>query len=184
MLLGAPSGANIAVRLGARCWVSCHDGDKDVQGLATGWVKTRRWDRDTLERAVTGDGMDAIDVFCPTKGQEQEREKGDSLLPLPPPAGEKLELRRVGSKLRLWPITPSSSSKDCTEGPPERQGRDEASPAEGNSISSSPLTTTTIATAAGASGKAKNNKGTQIIDLASGEVVVLTSEGPWDVFRG
>ncbi|KAI1498869.1 hypothetical protein F5X99DRAFT_392042 [Biscogniauxia marginata] len=46
---GVPTGAEIATKLGARIWVSAHDGEKDVRGLATGMLKTRRWGRDEVE---------------------------------------------------------------------------------------------------------------------------------------
>lgn len=215
VLLGAPAGRDIAVRLGARCWVSCHDGDKDVRGLATGWVRTWRWDRDTLERAVTGEGRDAVGVFGgggggggggrgrshhqqQDQGEDLEKETGGS------PrggggGGEKLELRRVGSKLRLWPIPSSLSlSKDyihnnhhhnhhhnnhshITERKTERETSLASAPPP-PPPPLPPLITNTNSTT-GPTTKL-DNQGTQVIDLASGEMVVLTSEGPWNVFRG
>ncbi|KAI1096080.1 hypothetical protein F5B19DRAFT_218299 [Rostrohypoxylon terebratum] len=50
---GVSTGAEIATRLGARVWVSAHDGEKDVRGLATGMLKTRRWNRDEVETALS-----------------------------------------------------------------------------------------------------------------------------------
>ncbi|KAI2473518.1 hypothetical protein F4781DRAFT_136286 [Annulohypoxylon bovei var. microspora] len=49
---GVPTGAEIATRLGARVWISAHDGEKDVRGLATGMLKTRRWKREEVESAL------------------------------------------------------------------------------------------------------------------------------------
>ncbi|CAJ2501456.1 Uu.00g043090.m01.CDS01 [Anthostomella pinea] len=49
---GAPTGAEIAARLGARIWVSAHDGEKDVRGLGTGMLKTRRWKHEEVEGAI------------------------------------------------------------------------------------------------------------------------------------
>ncbi|KAI1107883.1 hypothetical protein F4804DRAFT_296237 [Jackrogersella minutella] len=49
---GVPTGAEIATRLGARVWISAHDGEKDVRGLATGMLKTRRWNREEVEGAL------------------------------------------------------------------------------------------------------------------------------------
>ncbi|KAK3330352.1 hypothetical protein B0H66DRAFT_579645 [Apodospora peruviana] len=43
VLLGAPAGIETASRLGARAWVSTHDGDKIVKGIATGFLRTRKW---------------------------------------------------------------------------------------------------------------------------------------------
>lgn len=49
---GVPTGAEIATRLGARVWISAHDAEKDVRGLATGMLKTKRWQREEVERAL------------------------------------------------------------------------------------------------------------------------------------
>ncbi|KAI1428263.1 hypothetical protein F5Y12DRAFT_782699 [Xylaria sp. FL1777] len=49
---GVPYGAEIASKLGARLWISAHDGEKDVRGLATGLLKTRRWKDDEIEAAL------------------------------------------------------------------------------------------------------------------------------------
>lgn len=210
VLLGAPAGREIAVRLGAKCWVSCHDGDKDVKGLATGWVKTRRWERSVLERAVTGEGRDLVDAFGETPwDNDKEKEKSHKMNS----AGEnKRELRRVGSKLRLWPSPPPSMpSKDNKNIPlnNEEVGLERKSSKGREIIPSLPpvkvgdifsptsttttTTTTTPLTKSSTIGMASptnmnssnsSNQGTHIIDLASGEMVLLTSEGPWNMFRG
>ncbi|KAI3343027.1 hypothetical protein F4824DRAFT_510325 [Ustulina deusta] len=49
---GVPYGAEIASKLGARLWISAHDGEKDVRGLATGLLKTRRWKDEEIEDAL------------------------------------------------------------------------------------------------------------------------------------
>ncbi|KAI2629606.1 hypothetical protein GGR54DRAFT_269603 [Hypoxylon sp. NC1633] len=49
---GSPAGAQIASRLGARVWLSAHDGEKRVRGLATGLLRTRRWGREEVEGAL------------------------------------------------------------------------------------------------------------------------------------
>ncbi|KAI0428430.1 hypothetical protein F5Y09DRAFT_332604 [Xylaria sp. FL1042] len=49
---GVPYGAEIASKLGARLWISAHDGEKDVRGLATGLLKTRRWKDEEIEGAL------------------------------------------------------------------------------------------------------------------------------------
>ncbi|KAH8675496.1 hypothetical protein BX600DRAFT_507733 [Xylariales sp. PMI_506] len=48
-------GAEIARRLGARVWASAHDGDKDVRGLATGFLKVRRWGMDEIQCSIESD---------------------------------------------------------------------------------------------------------------------------------
>ncbi|KAK7924773.1 hypothetical protein PG985_006827 [Apiospora marii] len=50
---GLPAGAEIARRLCARVWLSAHDGDKDVRGLATGLLKTRKYGRDEVLGVVS-----------------------------------------------------------------------------------------------------------------------------------
>ncbi|KAI0483078.1 hypothetical protein GGR56DRAFT_223686 [Xylariaceae sp. FL0804] len=52
---GVPYGAEIATKLGAKVWVSAHDGEKDVQGLATAMLKTRRWRQEDIEGAMNPD---------------------------------------------------------------------------------------------------------------------------------
>lgn len=239
VVLGAPAGRDIAVKLHARCWLSCHDGEKDVKGLATGWVKTRRWDRDVLERAVTGQGRDVEDVFSSTAAGggggdwnnsssggggsgskwENNRTTTKKMMdrghqPVMTAGEKKLELRRVGSKLRLWPspsskedawmtsgittITTNNKNKNNNVEQEQEPERREAPPvirAVDSSIISPTITTTAAATAAttplttttisvAKTPTKANIQGTQIIDLASGEMVVLTSDGPWNVFRG
>jgi hypothetical protein len=49
---GVPYGAKIAAKLGARAWISAHDGEKNIRGLATGMLKTRRWRDDEIEGAL------------------------------------------------------------------------------------------------------------------------------------
>ncbi|KAK3383851.1 hypothetical protein B0T24DRAFT_65203 [Lasiosphaeria ovina] len=48
ILLGAPAGAETASRLGARAWISAHDGDKLVSGIATGFLRTRKRRREDV----------------------------------------------------------------------------------------------------------------------------------------
>ncbi|OTB08702.1 hypothetical protein M426DRAFT_7428 [Hypoxylon sp. CI-4A] len=54
---GVPAGAEIATRLGARVWLSAHDGEKDVRGLATTMLKTKRWNREEVEGALSPHAM-------------------------------------------------------------------------------------------------------------------------------
>ncbi|KAI1477009.1 hypothetical protein F4774DRAFT_420447 [Daldinia eschscholtzii] len=49
---GVPAGAEIATRLGARIWLSAHDAEKEVRGLVTGMLKTKRWRREEVEGAL------------------------------------------------------------------------------------------------------------------------------------
>lgn len=53
---GMPIGAEIATRLGARVWVSAHDGEKEVRGLATGMLRTRKWKREEAMELVSPRG--------------------------------------------------------------------------------------------------------------------------------
>lgn len=49
---GVPFGAEIASKLGARLWISAHDGEKDVRGLATALLKTYRWNDEEIESVL------------------------------------------------------------------------------------------------------------------------------------
>lgn len=53
---GAPAGQETAVRLGARAWVSAHDGDKDVDGLMTKMLRARRYAREEVQRGLAPGG--------------------------------------------------------------------------------------------------------------------------------
>lgn len=50
---GVPTGAEIASKLYARVWVSAHDGEKDVRGLATSLLRTRRYKREEVEEVIS-----------------------------------------------------------------------------------------------------------------------------------
>ncbi|TGJ85235.1 hypothetical protein E0Z10_g3563 [Xylaria hypoxylon] len=67
---GAPYGAETASKLGARLWISAHDGEKDVRGLATGLLKTRRWKDEEIEGALEN-GLRGL-----RNGQGTDQDKG------------------------------------------------------------------------------------------------------------
>ncbi|KAI1866561.1 hypothetical protein JX265_007862 [Neoarthrinium moseri] len=50
---GTLTGAEIANKLGARCWVSAHDGEKEVRGLATQLLKVKQWRREEIVGLVS-----------------------------------------------------------------------------------------------------------------------------------
>ncbi|KAI1435284.1 hypothetical protein GGR50DRAFT_694301 [Xylaria sp. CBS 124048] len=66
---GVPYGAEIASKLGARLWISAHDGEKKVRGLATGLLKTRRWEVDEVECAIESE----------LDGNSSDRKKGQKI---------------------------------------------------------------------------------------------------------
>ncbi|OLN95853.1 hypothetical protein CCHL11_05031 [Colletotrichum chlorophyti] len=53
---GMPAGQETAAALGARAWVSTHDGDKHVRGLATGLLKTKKYARQPSHRGRRAGG--------------------------------------------------------------------------------------------------------------------------------
>ncbi|KAI0441154.1 hypothetical protein F4803DRAFT_563231 [Xylaria telfairii] len=100
---GVPYGAEIASKLGARLWISAHDGEKDVRGFATGLLKTRRW-RDEEIRGALENGFDetanvrkggAISIQDKTKDTRQ----GDCTQILRLDCGEEILVSGTG---RLW----------------------------------------------------------------------------------
>lgn len=132
MLLGAPAGREIALRLGARVWVSCHDGAKEVKGLATGWLRTKKWEREDVQRGV-----------C--EKDEQER----------------AAMVRTGARKKDWETRPAT-----------------ADPAR------APLTPRSLQSSLSTAERVSGRMGTQVLDLASGEEIVLTSEGVWEASDG
>ncbi|KAI0404364.1 hypothetical protein F4802DRAFT_252926 [Xylaria palmicola] len=73
---GVPCGAEIASTLGARLWISAHDGDKDVRGLATGLLKTRRWDDDEIQAAIEHGPGGIASAQRTGHSDSQDRRKG------------------------------------------------------------------------------------------------------------
>lgn len=136
VLLGAPAGREIALRLGAQVWVSCHDGAKEVRGLATGWLRTRRWGLEDVQRVV-----------C--ERREREREEAERL---------RTRTRREVKR----------KNKGSGVGRPVTASPEIAPPAQ--------RMTRSRYSAMGKDGRT----GTQVLDLASGEEVFLTSEGVWN----
>ncbi|KAI1114339.1 hypothetical protein F5Y14DRAFT_173172 [Nemania sp. NC0429] len=73
---GVPYGAEIASKLGARLWISAHDGEKDVRGLATGLIKTRRWRDEEIEDALKSRLGGAGNARKTGQDNDQEKNKG------------------------------------------------------------------------------------------------------------
>ncbi|KAI1183834.1 hypothetical protein F5B17DRAFT_109791 [Nemania serpens] len=71
---GVPYGAEIASKLGARLWISAHDGEKDVRGWATGLLKTRRWRDEEIEDALDS-GLINGAANARKTGQDKDQEK-------------------------------------------------------------------------------------------------------------
>ncbi|ORY66020.1 uncharacterized protein BCR38DRAFT_340163 [Pseudomassariella vexata] len=78
---GAPMGADIATRLGARVWVSAHDGEKEVRGLATGMLRTRRYGREEVVESVGTSGKGRLSTSSTSSGGKKR-------------AGGKIETKR------------------------------------------------------------------------------------------
>lgn len=55
VLLGAPAGLETATALRARAWVSAHDGEKELRGIATALLKTKRYRRENIAEAAADD---------------------------------------------------------------------------------------------------------------------------------
>ena len=50
---GFPGGLEIAQNLCARAWISAHDGDKDIKGLATKKIVVEKYDREEVESVIS-----------------------------------------------------------------------------------------------------------------------------------
>ncbi|KAE8447630.1 hypothetical protein EG329_010601 [Mollisiaceae sp. DMI_Dod_QoI] len=82
---GAPSGIPIAERLQAKLWISAHDGDKEVKGVANKKLRIRRWERGEIAERVSprvgtfggrdgdgnGDGTGGTEVLVLGAGEER-----------------------------------------------------------------------------------------------------------------
>ncbi|KAI5866434.1 hypothetical protein GGS23DRAFT_271404 [Durotheca rogersii] len=72
---GAPAGAETATRLGARVWIGAHDGIKDVRGLGTSLLRTRRFAREEVESALQRTMMTTTTTTG--RNSSHSREKGE-----------------------------------------------------------------------------------------------------------
>ncbi|KAI8624645.1 hypothetical protein F5Y19DRAFT_306481 [Xylariaceae sp. FL1651] len=111
---GVPYGAEIAAKLGARLWISAHDGDKDVRGLATGMLKTRRWKREEIEGALgsrLSSGKDDRTKPSQDSGSEKIRgvQKGAEIMRLS--CGEEVLVSGTGL---LWRTTISDGDSQTS----------------------------------------------------------------------
>ncbi|KAI1177604.1 hypothetical protein F4777DRAFT_587204 [Nemania sp. FL0916] len=95
---GVPYGAEIASKLGARLWISAHDGEKDVRGLATGLLKTRRWNDQEIEGALVS-RLDGVGNGSGNGDQKtkEARKGGTEILRLD--SGEEILVSGTG---KLW----------------------------------------------------------------------------------
>ena len=142
ILLGAPAGTETAGRLGARAWISAHDGDKEVRGIATGLLKTRKWQREEVVGGLV-------------------RGLGDSRLRL---SRSSRDLAGDRDRNRDW----EGSARVVRQGESQRH-KDRA----GIGVESCRSSIATTGT-----------NETEVISLISGEEVVLTSDGVWNVDCG
>lgn len=80
---GMPAGQETAAALGARAWVSTHDGDKDVKGVVTKMLKTKKYTRKQIassssdrrpggrsEQGRVADGSKGTEVLVLGVGEE------------------------------------------------------------------------------------------------------------------
>ncbi|KAI9792996.1 MAG: hypothetical protein M1833_000983 [Piccolia ochrophora] len=68
---GGPGGLRIAQSLLAQCWISAHDEDKEVGGIATRSCHTRKFGRDEVQKMVTqGNGKRRTEVVILEVGQD------------------------------------------------------------------------------------------------------------------
>ncbi|KAM0330005.1 hypothetical protein ACHAQA_004174 [Verticillium albo-atrum] len=67
---GAPAGQETAAALGARAWISTHDGEKDIRGFVRRLVRTKRWQREQVEGVVGGVSKGKTEVVVLGVGEE------------------------------------------------------------------------------------------------------------------
>lgn len=108
ILLGAPAGAVTAARLGARAWISAHDGDKEVKGLANGLLRTRRRTREEVagslafEVGIGEEEMEGPAATAEKKKKEKEKSEAGGTEVMVLGIGEEVVLDREGVR-RLPP---------------------------------------------------------------------------------
>ncbi|KAH6648516.1 hypothetical protein BKA67DRAFT_661483 [Truncatella angustata] len=91
---GTLIGAEIARKLGARCWISAHDAEKDVRGIGTGLLKTKRWGREEILGIV---GSEKDDDDDENQNQRARAWKSSSTLGLGLDTDRRIEVLRLES---------------------------------------------------------------------------------------
>lgn len=68
---GMTAGQEIASSLGARAWVSTHDGDKDIRGLIKRTLKTKKYGKEEVAASTSNNGdVDAKSIRSGSAGME------------------------------------------------------------------------------------------------------------------
>ncbi|TLS29629.1 hypothetical protein PpBr36_00413 [Pyricularia pennisetigena] len=73
ILLGAPAGLETATALRARAWVSAHDGEKELRGIATALLKTKHYRRENIVEAVSP----ALQRYMQQQQQQQPADESE-----------------------------------------------------------------------------------------------------------
>ncbi|OHE91091.1 hypothetical protein CORC01_13610 [Colletotrichum orchidophilum] len=121
---GMPAGQETAAALGAKAWVSTHDGDKDVKGLVTKMLRTKKYTSKQIatpaysfsSNGKRGDRLDRERASDQDKRDKAKRAKSTEVLVLG--VGEEVAMTREG----VWNVesgarvlSSSSSSKSLSE---------------------------------------------------------------------
>ncbi|KAK1688340.1 hypothetical protein BDP55DRAFT_629937 [Colletotrichum godetiae] len=123
---GMPAGQETAAALGARAWVSTHDGDKDVRGLVTKMLRTKKYTQKQVTHHSSGGGRkrgDKLDRERASDQDKREKAKGSkSTEVLVLGVGEEVAMTREGvwnvePGARVLPPSSSSSSPPSSSSP-------------------------------------------------------------------
>ncbi|KZL88202.1 beta-lactamase superfamily protein [Colletotrichum incanum] len=111
---GMPAGQETAAALGAKAWVSTHDGDKDVKGLVTKMLKTKRYTQKQIA-APSSSGQRRGDRYSRrVKAGDGEKEyKGTEVLVLG--VGEEVAMTGEG----VWNVESGARALPPSRGLPD-----------------------------------------------------------------
>ncbi|KAF1808504.1 hypothetical protein P152DRAFT_462504 [Eremomyces bilateralis CBS 781.70] len=158
---GAPSGWEVIRGVGARSWISAHDGDKDVRGWGVRGMKTKVYAVDEVVRGLGGAGV---------LGCEYSKEKRDSGT-----ASATADSPTAGAQDERPPRVSASDTGASTSTPGSgisEAGRSTSERSEGSSMKM-PLPRTVLARRPslelGALGKTKRSV-TEVLKLGAGKV--------------
>ncbi|KAL0936504.1 uncharacterized protein CTRU02_208719 [Colletotrichum truncatum] len=98
---GMPTGQETAMALGAKAWISTHDGDKDVRGLATRMLRTRKYAQKEVADVVSPVSKSSSRVNREKAGSEGSGKSTDVLVL---GVGEEVAMTREG----VWNVEPKA----------------------------------------------------------------------------
>ncbi|APA06459.1 hypothetical protein SS1G_12864 [Sclerotinia sclerotiorum 1980 UF-70] len=100
IISGFPGGVSIAQNLCAKTWISAHDGEKMNAGVATWRIRSKKWEREEVERVVSPRG-EKFSSSSSSSSSAEKRGIGTEVLVLGSGEGVRLVQGGYGGGVRI-----------------------------------------------------------------------------------